>query len=93
MTYACPAWEFAADTHILRMQSLKNKMLRIIRIFPRRRPTRESHVAFEILHVCDFITKLSRQQAEVMRIRENEIVRNIGLANQHPAEEVRAETC
>jgi hypothetical protein len=25
MTYACPAWEFAADNHLLKLQRLKNK--------------------------------------------------------------------
>jgi hypothetical protein len=27
MTYACPAWEFAADTHLLKLQRLQNKRL------------------------------------------------------------------
>jgi len=25
MTYACPAWEFAADSHLLKLQRLQNK--------------------------------------------------------------------
>jgi hypothetical protein len=53
MTYACPAWDFAADTHILKMQSLKNKVLRSVGSFPRRTPACELHVAFEILYVYD----------------------------------------
>jgi hypothetical protein len=28
MTYACPAWEFAADTYLLKLQRLQNKVLR-----------------------------------------------------------------
>jgi hypothetical protein len=28
MSYACPAWEFAADTHLLELQRLQNKVLR-----------------------------------------------------------------
>jgi hypothetical protein len=60
MAFACPAWEFAADTHILRKESLQNNMLRTISNFPRRTPTRKLHVAFEILYVYDLITKLSR---------------------------------
>jgi len=35
--------------------------------------------------------KLSRQKAEAMPNRDNEIVRNIGLANQHPNKEAGAE--
>jgi hypothetical protein len=27
MTYACPVWEFAADTHLIKSQRLKNKVL------------------------------------------------------------------
>jgi hypothetical protein len=25
MTYACPTWEFAADTHLTKLQRLQNK--------------------------------------------------------------------
>jgi hypothetical protein len=27
MTYACPAWKFAADNHLLKLQRLQNKVL------------------------------------------------------------------
>jgi hypothetical protein len=30
MTYACPAWEFAADNHLLKLQRLQNKVFCII---------------------------------------------------------------
>jgi hypothetical protein len=36
------------------------------------------HKAFSIPYVYDYITKLSRQQAEVIENHENENVRNIG---------------
>jgi hypothetical protein len=26
MTYACPAWEFAAGTHLMKLQRLQNKI-------------------------------------------------------------------
>jgi hypothetical protein len=77
MTYACPAWEFAADTYLLKLQRLQNKVLRTIGHFPRRTPVRELHVAFDIPYVYDFITKLYRQQAEVIQ-NVNPNVRNIG---------------
>jgi hypothetical protein len=64
MVYACPTWEFAAGTHILRPKSLQNNVLRTNGNFPRRTLTHELHVAFQILYVYDLITKLSRQQAE-----------------------------
>jgi hypothetical protein len=34
MTYACPAWEFAAECHLLKLQRLQNKVLRTIGNFP-----------------------------------------------------------
>jgi hypothetical protein len=65
MTYACLAWEFAAESHLLKLQRLKNKVLRTIGTFPRRTSVRDMHVAFQIPYVYDFITKTCRQQAEV----------------------------
>jgi hypothetical protein len=34
MTYACLAWEFAADNHLLKLQRQQNKVLRTIGNFP-----------------------------------------------------------
>jgi hypothetical protein len=77
MTYASPAWEFAADTHPLKLQRLQNKVLRTIGKLPRRTPIRELHLAFQIPYVYDYITKLCRQQAEVIKNHDNENVRSI----------------
>jgi hypothetical protein len=62
MTYANLAWEFAADTHLMKLQRLQNKVLRTIRNYLRRTPVRDLHMAFQILFVYDHITKLCRQQ-------------------------------
>jgi hypothetical protein len=35
MTYACPAWEFSAETHLLKLQRLQNRVLRTIGNFPK----------------------------------------------------------
>jgi hypothetical protein len=78
MTYACPAWEFAAECHLLKLQRLQNKVLRITGSFPRRTLARDMHVAFQILYVYNNITKSCRQQAEVIQKHENENVRYIG---------------
>jgi hypothetical protein len=78
MTYACPAWEFAADTYLLKLQRLQNKVLRTIGNFPRLTAVRELRVAFKIPYVYDFITKLCRQQAKVIQNHVNPNVRNIG---------------
>jgi hypothetical protein len=78
MTCACPAWEFAAESHLLKLQRLQNKVLSTIGSFPRRTSVRDIHVAFQIPYVYDYITKLCRQQAEVIQNHENENVRYIG---------------
>jgi hypothetical protein len=78
LTYACPAWDFAADTPLLKLPRLQNKVLRTIGNFPRRTSVRELHKAFNIPYVYYYITKLSRQQAEVFQNHENANVRNIG---------------
>jgi hypothetical protein len=63
MTYACPAWEFAAEFHLLKLQRIQNKVLRTIENFPRRTSVRDMHVAFQIPYIYDYITKSCRQQA------------------------------
>jgi hypothetical protein len=78
MTYSCPTWGFAANSHLMKLQGLQNKVLRIIGNFPRRTPVRELHKAFSIPYIYDYITELSRQQAEVIQNHKNVIVRNIG---------------
>jgi hypothetical protein len=70
--------KFAADTHLIKLQRLQNRVLRTIGNFSRRTPVRDLHVAFKIPHVYDYITKLCRQQTEVIQNHDNENVRNIG---------------
>jgi hypothetical protein len=78
MTYASPAWEFAADTQLMKLQRLQNKVLRTIGNYPRRTPVRDLHLAFQIPYVYDYITKLCRQQTEVILNHDNENVRTNG---------------
>jgi hypothetical protein len=78
LTYACRAWDFAADSHLLKLQRLHNRVLRSTGNFPRRTPVRELHKAFSVPYVYDYMTELSRQQAEVILNHENANVRNIG---------------
>jgi hypothetical protein len=51
MTYAFPAWEFAADAHFLKLQRLQNKMLRITAKFPNCTPVRELRMAFQVPYI------------------------------------------
>jgi hypothetical protein len=80
MIYGCPTWEFATDNHLLKLQRLQNKVLHTIGNFPRRSPVRDLHMAFKLPYIYeyDYITKLCRQQAEVIQNHENANIRNIG---------------
>jgi hypothetical protein len=77
MTYACPTWKFAAETYLLKLQRLQNKVLRTNGNLPRCTLVRDMHVAFQIPCVYDYITKLCRRQAEIIHNHENGNVRNI----------------
>jgi hypothetical protein len=78
MTYACPAWEVAAECHLLKLQRLQNKVLRTTGNFLKCTSVRDMHKAFHMPHVYDYITKSCRQQAEVIQNHEHENVRYIG---------------
>jgi hypothetical protein len=78
MTYVCPAWEFAAETHLSKLQQVQNRVLRSIGNFPRDTSIQDMPVAFQIPYDYDYITELCRRQAESIDNNENENVRNIG---------------
>jgi hypothetical protein len=78
MTYACPAWEFAAESHLLKLKRLQNKVPRTIGNSASCTPVRDMHVALKIPYICYYITKSCRHQAEVILKHENEYVRYIG---------------
>jgi hypothetical protein len=81
MTYACPAWEFAAETHLLKLKCLHNRVLRTIGNLPRHTSVRDMHIAFQVLYVYDYITKLCRRQTKIVQNHEN--AHNIGKAKPH----------
>jgi hypothetical protein len=62
----------------LKLQRLKNKVVHTTAYFPRRTPVRDLHVAFKIPYVYYLITKLCRQQAEVIQNIHNPNVRGKG---------------
>jgi hypothetical protein len=76
MIYACPTRELAIDTYLLQLQRMRNKVLHTIESFLRCTPVCDLHTAFNLPYVYDYITKLCRQQAEVIQNHEN--VRGIG---------------
>jgi hypothetical protein len=68
ITYVCPAWKLAADTNLLKLQRLQNKVLRTTGNFPRSIPVRDFHTAFDPPYVYDYETELGRQQTKVIQI-------------------------
>jgi hypothetical protein len=83
MAYACPAWEFAAESHLLKLLRLQNNVLRTIGNFPRRTSVRDMHVAFQIPYICDYITKSCRQQSEVIKIMKMKMFVTLDKARPH----------
>jgi hypothetical protein len=71
-------WELAADTYLLKLQRLQNKVLRTIENFPRGTPVDDLQSFQPSIYICDYIIKLCRQAAEVIQNHENEHVRGIG---------------
>jgi hypothetical protein len=78
MNYAYPTWELAAESHLLKLQCLQNRVLRTTENFPKRTLVRDLHMAFQIPYIYDYIMKLCRQKAEVIQNHDNENVHNIG---------------
>jgi hypothetical protein len=74
MTYACLACELVADTYLLQLQRLQNKVVRTIGNFSRCIPVRDLHTTFNLPYVHDYIIKLCKRQAEVIQTHENEHV-------------------
>jgi hypothetical protein len=77
MTYASPTWEFAADTHLMKLQRLQNRVLRATGNHDMSTSIRDLHLAFKIPYVYDNISKLCRRQAEVILNHENPNVSEI----------------
>jgi hypothetical protein len=93
MTYTCPTWELAADTYLLKLQHMQNKALHIVGNFPRHTPVHDLHAAFNLPYVYDYITKLCRQQAEVIQNHENEHVRGTGQGEARHRKYKRLKLC
>jgi hypothetical protein len=67
---ACPAWGFVADTHLIKLHSLQNKILCIIDKYPRSTRIRDMYMTFQTPYVYNYVIKLCRQQAQVIQYHE-----------------------
>jgi hypothetical protein len=63
-----------ADTQLLKMHRLQNKILSTIGNYPRCTPVRNLYTAFNLPYIYDYITKLGTQKAEAIQNHENEHV-------------------
>jgi hypothetical protein len=84
MTYECPAWEFAANIHLVKLQRPQNKIPRTTGNFPRPTPVRELHMFFKLLYAYDYITELCRQQTEIIQDHYNANIHNTGQGEARP---------
>jgi hypothetical protein len=82
VTYACPTWEYEVEAHLLKLQSLQNRVLRATGNIDRGTPVSELHVAFKFPYMYDYMTKLCRTQAEVIL---NYVHQNVGGTGQGEA--------
>jgi hypothetical protein len=55
MIYACTSWELRADTYLLQLQCLQNKVFHTIGNFPRYISLRDLHTAFNLPYACMYI--------------------------------------
>jgi hypothetical protein len=70
ITYACPAWELSADIYLY-----KTRFCAPLEIF---QGAHRFAICTQLSYEYDYISKLCRKQAEVIRNQENEHVRGIG---------------
>jgi hypothetical protein len=84
ITHACPPWELAADTYIIKLQRLQNKVLRTTGKFSRGTPVSDFHTALNVPYVYNYVIKLCGQQVEVIQNDNNEYVRSIGQGEARP---------
>jgi hypothetical protein len=51
MTYACPAWEFTTDMHLLNLQRLQTSLSAALKNFSKCSQVRDLHTAFSLPHL------------------------------------------
>jgi transcriptional antiterminator Rof (Rho-off) len=76
MTCGYLTWVLAADSYLLKLQHLQNKFLRPIENFQRCTTLCDLHTAFNLPCAYHYITKLCKQEAEVIQIHENGHIRS-----------------
>jgi aminoglycoside N3'-acetyltransferase len=91
MTYACSPWEFAADSCLIKLQRLENKVIRTTADIPRCTSVHSLHKAFKLSYVVydDIaILPVCRRQAGAIRNHVNADVHNT-VKHTSPIQEIQ----
>jgi hypothetical protein len=78
ITSACPTWEFAEDSRLLKLQGLQNTFLCAIDNVGKRILLHDTHVALKFPYVYHYTTKLYTKPAEVIQYYQNPNIRATG---------------
>jgi hypothetical protein len=77
MTYACLFCKFAANTYLLKLQQLQNKVLHTIGNCTSCKLFCDFQTAFNLPYEYNYTAKLCREKAEVIQNNENDHVCSI----------------
>jgi hypothetical protein len=73
----------AAESHLMKLQRLQNKVPRTIVNFPRHTSVRDMHVAFQIPYVYDYITKSTSNKQKSSKIMKMKMFVTLDKARPH----------
>jgi hypothetical protein len=87
LTYASPVWGYAADTHMITLQTFQNKVLRIITKLPRVTPIVTLHEQTGMSLMRNHIKRLTRALYQKSVTSENSQIQELGhydpIGNKH----------
>jgi hypothetical protein len=81
ITYAAPAWGYAAKTHLNKLQIFQNKVLRIITKLPRVTPIDILHEQTGMETIKAHVSRLARKLYSKSQLSDNAHIRQLGQYN------------
>lgn len=78
ITYAAPAWGFAAVSHLRKLQVIQNQVIRLITHLPRVASRRKFHDELELPTIDEFIARLARNLYAEARANPNPLISGLG---------------
>ena len=81
LTYAAPAWGYAAKTHINKLQLFQNKVLRIITKLPRVTPIDTLHEQTGIETIQTHVSRIATKLYLKSQLSDNSQIRQLGQYN------------